>query len=248
MKPSEFSTTEEILKKLKSVADVHTFDNAQTISHIFYDVLKISYYALVRKKEQTKPSKRKDRNILKRREITRLVHLINYHHVNDRIFKANHDLTQCLNIRFNENDALDFFENYVEGHTTDKFNRPIHIDLSDGMKFMYKDYETGLHKKDSQYFVRHRAERLPWIKHTIRNTSNIYTRIEKDDREIMYIAKYYLPDYEERVLQYWVVIVKKYKKDTIAPYKFKTAFPIFKYNRLLKRLERYTPIIDIENI
>jgi len=42
-----------------------------------------------------------------------------------------------------------------------------------------------------------------------------------------------------------VVIVKKNKKDRVSPYNFRTAFPIFKYNNLLNRLERYQPILYV---
>jgi len=85
MIPALFSTQEEIIKKLRSVAKVHTFENAQTISHIFYDVFKITYYALVRKKEGLKtPSSFPI--VLKRKEVTHLMKLIDYHHCNDKTF------------------------------------------------------------------------------------------------------------------------------------------------------------------
>ena len=51
MLPTLFKTEEEIVKKIRSIAKVHFFKDAQSISQIFYDVYKIAYYALKRKKE-----------------------------------------------------------------------------------------------------------------------------------------------------------------------------------------------------
>ena len=247
MLPSLFSTKEEITKKLREVAQIHTFDNAQTISHIFYDVFKVAYYALKRKTSGVTVHPNIP-IILRRTEVTKLVKLIDYHHSNDKTFTVNHDLSQCFGPNFTEADALKFFERYVEGDTTDKFGRPIRIDLDDGVKFMYKNPDTQSHEIKSEYYQPWRGKRLPWIKHTLNNTTNIYTKIDRGDREIMYISKYDLPTYDEYSNKcYWVVIVKKNKKDKVSPYNFKTAFPIFKYNRLIQRLERYDPIIYVQN-
>ncbi|PIV39244.1 MAG: hypothetical protein COS29_03645 [Candidatus Omnitrophica bacterium CG02_land_8_20_14_3_00__42_8] len=248
MLPALFKTQEEIIKKLRSVARVHSFENAQTICHIFYDVFKIAYYALGRKKKGLQDQD-KIPVILKRREITSLVKLIDYHHVNDKTYVPDHELTQCFGPNFSEDDALKFFEAHIEGNTKDKFGRPIHIDLEDGAKFMYKNYDTKIHEMKPEYYLPHRGKRLPWIRHTLRNSTDIYTRIDKEQREIMYVCKYNLPDYDnEHNKCYWIVIVKKNRKDKIAPYEFKTAFAVIKYNSLLKRLERYQPIIEIPGV
>jgi len=244
MLPSGFSTEEEIIRKLRSVGKLHDFKNAQTLCHIFYDVFKTAYYALKRKKENLKQVNVPI--VLNRKEITRLVKLIDYYHSNDKSFNVEHELSQCFGPNFSEDDALKFFEIFVEGDTKDKFGRLIHIDLEDGMKFMYKNYEKKTHEMKSEYYQPQRGKRLPWIKHTIHNSTNIYTKIDGINREIMYLCKYNLPNYgNESNKCYWAVIVKKNRKDKIAPYEFKTAFPVFNYNRLLKRLERYNPIIEI---
>ncbi len=242
-----FSTQEEILKKIQAIARLHTFENAKTISHIFYDVFKIAYYALGRKKEGVHPSPAYP-VILKRRDISRLVKLIDFHHSNDKTYAVDHELTQCFGHSYAELDALRFFESYVEGNVIDKFGRQIYIDLDDGIKFMYKDFKTGRHEVKSEYYLPHRGKRLPWIRHTLRNSTSIYTRIEGAHREIMYICRYDLPSYDEESNQcYWAVIVKRQRKEKTLPYKFKTAFPIIKYNSLLKRIERYRPINEVES-
>lgn len=61
----------------------------------------------------------------------------------------------------------------------------------------------------------------------------------------MYLCKYDLPKYDNEGSKcYWVVIVKKNKKDKTNPFVFKTGFPMFKYNDLLRRLSRYYPVSD----
>lgn len=247
MLPNNFNSQEEILHKLREIAKVHDFSNFQTIAHIFYDVIKISYYALVRKIEGLKG--RVVKVTLKRNEITRLVKLIDYHHVNDNLFPPDHELVQCFGPNYNEDDALKFFENYVEGPIEDRFGNKISISLDDGVKFMYKNKENGRHELKTEFYIPSRGKRLPWIRHTIKKTTNIYFRRDNDDREFMYISKYELPKYDDQSNNcYWVVITKKYYKDTVGPYKFKTAFPVFKYNSLLKRMERYQPINCLKNI
>lgn len=245
---SSFSTQEEIIRKLREIAKLHTFENARAICNIFYDVLKIAYYALERKK---KGAKNQDnfQVVLKRKEITKLVKLIDYHHTHDKVYSMTHELTQCFGHNFSESDALKFFENYVEGDVEDKFGRRIHIDLDDGVKFMYKNYEEDIHEMKSEYYLPNRGKRLPWIRYAIQNTANIYTKIDGEQREIMYLCKYDLPNYDNEDNEcYFAVIIKKNHKDKISPYNFRTAFTIFKYNNLLKRLERYQPIIDVPNV
>ena len=242
MEPSLFGTHEEILKKLRAVAKVHSFADCKVISHIFYDVFKLGYYAIKRKKAGLKKCSPYPVT-LRRKDVTRIVKLVDYFHCNDKEFEAGHDLKQCFGYNFTESDACRFFEKFVEGTTKDRFGSDIYIDLEDGIKFMYKDYSSGQHTRTSEYYLPHRGKRLPWISHTIHNSSNIYCRKLGKDKELMYMCKYnlaFVPEEEKRKC-YWVVIVKRYAKDKTSPYRFKTAFPIFRYNDLLRRIEKYTP-------
>ena len=248
MLPKIFSTQEEIAKKIRVVAGVHNFDNAQAISQIFYDVFKIAFYA-VKRKERGRKQQSYYPIALSRREITGLVKLVDYHYANDREFTAEHALIQCFGPQFTDYDALKFFENYVEGLVEDQFGRQIEIDLEDGIRFMYKNYQMQTHEIKPEYYLPHRGKRLPWIKHAIQNTRNIYARIEGNDIELMYLCRYKLPNLDQEGGEcYGVVIARKYKKDKVSPFKFKTAFPMFKYNELLRRLERYRPIIEFPNL
>lgn len=241
---TNFSTQEEIVKKLRSIAKVHSFEVVHKISTVFYDVLKISYYALQRKKEGLNKTSFFPVT-LATGEITKLFKLIHYHHSQNRIYTVSNELTCCFGPNFNEQDALSYFEKNVEGGLEDKFGRKITIDLENGVKFMYKNHESGRHEIDSRYYLPHRGKRLPWILHTLKNTTNIYTRTDGSDQELMYINQYDLPNLDgEGSKCLWVVIARRFKKDKVGCFKFKTAFPIFKYNNFLKRLERYRPIIE----
>lgn len=144
-------------------------------------------------------------------------------------------------------DAVNFFDRYVEGEVQDKAGRRMTIDAEDGLRFMYKEQGTARHVVDPRNYQPHRGKRLPWIKHTITHTVNVYTRADSDDRELMYVHKYRIAPNMGGHLHYWVVIAKKNKRDRESPYKFKTAFPVFKYNSLLRRLERYEPADAMPN-
>ncbi|MDO8526001.1 MAG: hypothetical protein Q7S07_05905 [Candidatus Omnitrophota bacterium] len=244
MLPSQFTTPDEMKDKLLKVANVHTLENAKTISHLFYDVFKLAYYALKHKREILRLPDNAP-IALKRTEVTQLIKLIDYHHSNDKTFSLSHELAECFRSGFSEKDARDYFTREVAGDIQDKFGRAIHIDLENGKKFMYKAHTTGLHEINPENYKSERGERLPWIRHTLHNATNLYTRVAESNREIMYICKYDFTHHNKK--NYWVVIVKKYKKDTVAPYNFKTAFPIFTYNGLLRRIQQYEPIIYAQN-
>lgn len=186
---------------------------------------------------------------LRRNEITQIVKLVDFYHCYDKCYNVEKELLQGFLKKFDEGASLTYFDKHVQGDLEDRFGRKMRIDVENGLKFMYKNPETGGHEIESKYFRKERGKRLPWIRHTLENTSNIYTIIDGDDRELMYINQYeFIGQCIEETKHYWVVIVKKYKKDTISPYNFKTAFPIFKYNNLLKRLERYRPVIEFKNV
>ncbi len=241
---TNFSTQEEIIKKLRSIAKIHSFDVVHRISSVFYDVLKISFYALQRKIEglRERPT---GPVVLSTNEITKLFKLIHYHHSQNHIHLVSNELTECFGRNFIEADALSYFEKKVEGNISDKFGRQIFVSLDDGIKFMYKNQDTGKHEIDSKYYLPYRGKRLPWIQHTLKNSKNIYTRTDGSDQELMYVNQYDLPDYDGQGSKcFWIVILRRYKKDRVGPFKFKTAFAIFKYNNFLKRIERYRPITE----
>lgn len=241
-----FASRTEIDKQLLRIMGVHTPQNAAMLVRLFYDTTKIAYYALQRKIETLlegrRRPKRKDIR-LRRTEITRLLRLVDFHYSKTGCYDACHELTQCFGWKFTEADACKFFEQYVEGETKDRQGRVVLIDL-DAFKFMYKDPKTGGHDVSPENYVPSRGKRLPWIRHTIRNTDAIYERVVREDREIMYVAEYKIPFGDGKFdFFYWLVIASKYRKDRVGPFKFRTAFFVMPngYNSFLKRLETYGP-------
>lgn len=161
METFEDLTLEEILKRVKRVSTTLSIEENRVIYSIFYDVLKLSYYRLKRKKAHIGKSAAGQVIFLKQKEIASLLTLIHRYYLNEKEYTAEHILTQCFGPNFRENDALRFFEEYVEGECKDKFGRVIKIDLEDGMRFMYKDKETGRHIKRMENYVSSRGKRLP---------------------------------------------------------------------------------------
>ena len=119
MLPSEFTTPDEIRDKILRVANVHTLENSKTISHLFYDVFKLAYYALKHKREILRLPDNAPIT-LKRTEVTRLVKLIDYHHSNDKTFPISHELAECFRSGFSESSARDYFVREVAGDIQDR--------------------------------------------------------------------------------------------------------------------------------
>lgn len=239
-------TFHEVAKRFNRLFKRFDEENIEAITLVFYDFIKIAYYHL-QKKLQKNPQNTHPL-ILKDTDVTKLLKIIHYFHTHNETHKADtYELKQCFG-NFTEDDAKKFFLGCVLGDTKDLFGREIHIS-KDSIQFMYKD-ENEKHNIKSESYKSIRGKRLPWIRHTIKNSTNIYTRIDKKSyREIMYINKYKIevPDKQWRE-GYWVVIVKKRKKDKMSPYQFKTAFSVTKYNSLLSRLAKYLPVTEVSNV
>jgi hypothetical protein len=235
---------EEAERRLRRMMRMHEKPNELMLTRLFYDATKLAHCALKRKTEDLRIRRRRLIK-LRRAEITRLLRLIHYHYSCTPSFEVrrDHDLSQCFGWDFTETNALKFFEEFVEGTIIDRQGLRIQIDL-DGMKFMYKDKQTGEHKVSSEHYSQIRGKRLPWIRHTIQKSAAIYHRFEDDDVEIMYVAEYRVPiDGDKFEPNHWIVIVRKLRKDQASPFRFTTAFLIMprKYNSLIRRLERYEP-------
>ena len=180
--------------------------------------------------------------------------MVDYHHSHNTAFAATLPLNQCFGKKWEEKDSLKFFKHYLAGMKMDYAGRPIEIDAGHGMKFMYKEKGTGRHIIHHDNYLSHRGRRLPWILHTMQKTRNVYTRVVgsrkrgKQEREIMYVGKYDSPKPGNSDRQHLVVIAKKLTSRNDLPYSLRTAFPVFGYNELLKRLERYEPISAIKGV
>jgi hypothetical protein len=238
MYPSSFTTAKQISNTLLRISRRVDKTSYIEISKIFYDAIKLSALRLKEKRDIGKSKRR--HCTLSKKDITNIINLLCFFHVNDRycILKHKSELTGCYHPTFSEADAWRYFEEFIEGTTKDKNGVEI-LFTPEFMKSLYKDCD-GNHVVESEHFVPLRAKRLPLIIDTIKNTENIFIKIDEyNNSEMMYINRYKDPFENE---YYQIVIVKKYKKDKTAPYIAKTAFHVFRYNRLLTRLNKYEPI------
>ena len=244
MKKFSSMPKDDLVNYLVRISHVLSESNQHIMARIFYDSIKMAYYRVKRKTERSKTHYTGE-IILKEREVARILRTVHYLHVNNRVYTASHELIQCFGKFFkDEGPAVRFFEEFVEGKVQDKFGRTVIINLEEGLRFMYKDPNTQRHIVSPENYVPSRGKRLPWIKHTIAKTKNIYRRIDKKQEELLYINQYEIELKEQdNVRCYWLVVAKKNKKDKVGPYRFKTAWPIHqnKYNRLLKIIEGFDP-------
>lgn len=213
----------------------------QMFYQIAYDAVRVLYYKEKRKlKEQSRGHRRNKRPFrLKKIDFTRVFILLDYHYCNCSTFIVENQLAACFG-DFSEQEALDYYEKDVEGELEDINGDKIVFPLY-GIKFLYKDPKTGDHEIDPKNYDKTRGKRLPWLKHTIENTKEIYEERGDYWSTFYYVGTFKIPlwDKSEKI-NYFVIIIRKEKKQ---PRKFKTAYPIFKSSELLKRIERSHPYL-----
>jgi hypothetical protein len=240
MLPVNFTSHEDIRKKIFEISNLIDFDTFQSLSRIYYDTIKIAKMRLDEKREISK-SKR-EKIYLSRKNISEIISLVTYFHSNDNhyteILKGER-LAECYYPEFLEEDAWKYFDSFIKGKHKDKFSNEISFP-DDFIKCLYKDDE-GKHIQETENYKPYRGKRLPLILNTIKTTTNILVMVDKyENLERMYINRY--KDFFDGEY-YFVVIAEKYRKDTSNPFIAKTAFPIFKYNALLRRIGKYRPPI-----
>lgn len=234
-----FDSREEIKKTISRTALVLDFNTFRDVSRIYYDTLKLAHMKLKRKIKLSE--KKRKTYSLARKDIAKAINVLTHFHSNDKYtqFDENSPLAGCYHPNFSISDAWKYCGEYLLGTTNDNFNVSVKFD-ENFLKCLYKD-ERGNHVIQDEYYIPSRGKRLPMVKHSIQTTKCIFQRIDdKDYLERMYIHRY--KDFNQHEY-YFVVIVKKYRKDlTNSPFYAKTAFAIFKYNGLLRRIEKYEPV------
>jgi hypothetical protein len=244
MFPVNFNSHEEIRKKISKISSLLDFDTYQSISRIYYDTIKIAKMRLDKKREISvkKRKEKREKFYLSRKNIAEIIRLLTYFHINDIRYTEilnKSTLAQCYNTDFTEDDAWTYVQHFIRGMHKDKYGIEIKF-TDDFVKCLYKD-EEGRHIKESENYNPYRGKRLPLILDTLKNTENVLVRIdERENLERMYINRY--KDFLGHEY-YFVVIAEKYYKDKVNPFIAKTAFPIFQYNAILRRIEKYKPPI-----
>lgn len=217
----------------------------QMFYSIAYDAIRVLYYKEKRKLQgQSSRQRRKKRPLrLKKIDFTRVFILLDYHYCNCSTFIVKDQLAACFGGNFPEQEALDYYEKNVEGEIKDVHKNKIMFPL-DGIKFLYKNPKTGKHEVDPKNYDETRGKRIPWLKHTIDNTKEIYEEREEFWTTFYYVGTFKVPlrDGTEKI-NYFLVIIRKEKNQ---PRRFKTAYPIFKSSELLKRIERSHPYLPMQ--
>lgn len=175
---------------------------------------------------------------LKMKEIRSALELIAFHYdKTSGTDAARKPLSDLLGIELTEGLAVEYFERSVEGKTTDSHGREILIN-EDGLRHLYKDRE-GRHTMEPQYFQPYRAKRLPWIRHALETTNEIYKKRERDWLIYAYVKCFQVPLHAGSVTNYLMVIVRKESHQ--APLKFVTAYYLDNHENLLKKVEDFQP-------
>lgn len=228
---------EQIINSIKRLSDkALQSDTFCDLARIFHDAVKICSIKLKRKKEKT--TKKRKTVTLARKDISKAITILTYFHSNDRYEKIlkGSDLAGFYHPNVTEADCTQFMDYYLinKEPIEDKFNNEV-IFTDEFRKHLYKDGK-GNHTIKSEYFKLERAKRLPLVRNAIKNSTNIYKRIDDDQLEIMYLCRY--KDYFDSEF-FFVVIVKRHRKSKGKPFVAKTAFPLLRYNHVVRRIEKY---------
>ena len=202
--------------------------NRETLIRVFYDAAKLVYYKqkLMRK------------NQLKPKEIAQCLETIFYRYHRDKEFLVMGDLAVNFGRDFPAEKALRYYDSNVEGTVNDTRGMAVTIDDL-GMDFLYEDHDLN------GKYIQPRGKRLPWIRHTLITSKEIYAGREYGHEQYYYVTHYVIPILNEekgetsRLHSYFMVVVRKRKDRTLG---FLTAFPIDRYNQLLGKLAKLKPV------
>ncbi len=216
---------ERLVKPLARELRLLLPSNRETTLRIFYDAAKLIYY---KQKQLRKPQ-------LKQKEIAQALELVYFHHRHDSRISVEGALAENFGAVFSESAALDYYEKKVEGIAVDTLGNAVTIDDL-GIDFLYEE-----HEKSGRY-LEPRGKRLPWIKHTLATTREVYEGIEYSHEQYYYVSHYVIPlkvPTSVEIDSYFVVIVRKRKDKSRG---FLTAFPVDRYNQLLGKISRWRPV------
>ena len=208
------------IKELNNLLNSNIFSrqNAEKVARVCYDAAKLVYE---RQKQMHKAE-------LKPKEISAALLLAETIHSAAFRFIAEGDLAQLFG-ECSEETAIEYFEKHVMGEVTDKYGRKLTID-EDGMKSLYKEPASGDHIIASCNYEEVRGKRLPWIRHTLKNSTAIYVVEETMGRSgirrtFLYTAtvSIRLQNQQEQT-SYYVVVIRETKNQIL---RMVTAYSMF---------------------
>lgn len=145
---------------------------------------------------------------LKSKTLAHLVRLLLFHYRQSYSFRCEGDLAECLREGITEKEALDYYHGRVVGKVRDKFGRRVFI-WKWRRNHLYTDKE-GRHYVAAEYFQQNRAHRLPWIRHVIINSTEVYreSRGRHGEPNLVYVGHTVLGMKGDKYPQDFLVIVE----------------------------------------
>ena len=235
-KPQAGFSNEDFLEVLKN----HKTLDQHNIREIFYLASKL----LLFRSEFTKKS-------LKRKEICQAVDLVRKHMDKGFAFEAKGALKENFG-DYDHSAAMDYYGKCVQGRIKDFYGRDVLID-EEGIEFLFKDPQTGKHDKDMkpENYQPPRGRRLPWLRHVICNSDEVYEHFELQRQENIYyyVGKAIITLPDKVVPNYFLIVTYKKKGEPIT---FKTAYFLEDKIELFKKICRgkvFTPqVISTEQV
>lgn len=215
--PEQFFTLYNYFTDQTRNALIETFIDAMKILHFRYKRKKKAIEArLLKKKKQTRKS-----YPLKRTDITEAVSLIDHCLTSLYYIPPERDALKNFG-KFPHDDAMRYWQEFVEGEVTDTHGRNIVID-EQGLTFLFDGHDENL---PSEKYLMSRGKRLPWIRETLKNTKGVYEHTEKAWTSYYYVSKHNVPFSEENGItqkkpNYFFIVVRK---ESGKPLKFITAY------------------------
>jgi hypothetical protein len=109
---------------------------------------------------------------LRSKTLTHLVRLLLFNYQHSYFFPCEGDLEECLREDITEKEACDYYHERVVGSVQDKFGQRVFF-WKYALNHLYKD-RADKHSVAPEYFQQSRAHRLPWIRHVVTNSKEVY--------------------------------------------------------------------------
>ena len=145
---------------------------------------------------------------LRSKTLADLVRLLLFHYRYCYFFWCKDHLAECLREDITEKEALDYYHGHVVGNVRDNFGRRVFI-WKYALNHLYKD-KAGKHSVAPEYFQQNRAHRLPWIRHVMMNSTEVYRepRGRHGEPNLVYVGHTVLGKKADKYPQDFVVIVQ----------------------------------------
>ena len=175
---------------------------------------------------------------LKRDALINLVRTLVFHHLNSYSFACEGNLAQFLG-GIDEPAALDYYNKSVVGAVLDKLGQRIDI-WKYAVRHLYKDRAQG-HTIAPEFFQMNRAKRLPWIRHVLLNSTEIYQepgRGRFGKPNLVYVGQTTVGADRPKYAQYFLVFVESNRSQKLG---LLTAFHVDKYKDFMRLLADWIP-------